>query len=65
VRCADPEAFYSGIARKLRNRVGTVDRHQPFGGAPIVMFPAIGRRKEFKWVVPHPSNLAIEPDDEA
>lgn len=52
VRCSDPDAFLVELARKLRNREGVIARFQMFSGAPIVDFPAIGRRKALQWVPP-------------
>jgi hypothetical protein len=61
VRCADPDGFLASVRNKLRDREGVVERHQMFSGAPIVKFPAAGRRREFKWVPPRPSDLEIVP----
>lgn len=52
VRCVSPDDFVSEVARKLRNRTGTIERFQMYSGRPIIEFPQIGRRKAFKWVPP-------------
>ena len=47
VRVIDPESFVSEKAKKFRNRVGVVKGHQTFSDNPIVVFGAVGRRKEY------------------
>lgn len=52
VKCSNPEDFKAEVARKLRDREGSVVRFQVFSGAPIIEFPQVGRRKAFTWVPP-------------
>jgi hypothetical protein len=63
VRCANPDDFYADTARKLRNRVGEIVKHQMFSGNPIVEFPAVGRRKPYTWVPSNPDWVAIEKEE--
>jgi hypothetical protein len=53
VRCTEPEALYSDVARKLKDRVGIVTSVQMWSGKPIIAFPKIGRRREYTWVATH------------
>jgi len=62
VRCTDPDGYIKSVANKLRDRCGVVRSHQAFSGAPIVDFPAVGRRKAHKWVPARPSDLTIVDD---
>lgn len=47
VRVKNPDDFLSDKARKVRDRVGTVKSLTYPNGYPVVIFEAIGRRKEF------------------
>lgn len=64
VRCTDPEDFMVDVARKLRNRSGTVVSHQSFSNAPIILFEAVGRRREFRWVPPDPRHIKLDTDQQ-
>lgn len=48
-----PEAaasYNSGLASKLKDRIGRVMGHQLFARHPIIAFPAIGRHSAFTFV---------------
>lgn len=63
VRCANPAAFKYDVVSKLRDRTGTVARHQAFSGAPIVEFPAVGRRKAYRWVPSNPAWIEVVKEE--
>lgn len=52
VRVKNPDDFKEEVARRLRNRVGVVERHQYNSGNAIVVFAEVGRRRMFTWVAP-------------
>lgn len=49
VKETEVEAYIGEVSRKIKDRVGTIKSFtQPFDCQPVVVFPAEGRRKEFK-----------------
>jgi hypothetical protein len=60
VRVIEPEGYISSVANKIRNRLGEVTGHQFPTPNPIVTFPAIGRRKEFRMVFAYRPHRELE-----
>ena len=61
VRCTNPDDFRAELARKLRNRIGTVERHQYGSGRPIIEFAKEGNRKAHTWVPSYRQWVEIVP----
>lgn len=60
VRAKEPDGYVSSVASKIRDRLGEVTGHQVPTPNPIVTFPAMGRRKEYRMVFAHQPHRDLE-----
>lgn len=59
VRCINPGGYADVVAAMVRDRVGVVSSLLSNSARPVVVFPAVGKRRAYRWVPDQPTDLQV------